>query len=457
MPAETYDVLVVGGGTAGAFAAATVAREGLDVAILERKSADAAGHIACGDAIKGTSAFPDVIDRERLREESFTNQGIVRAVFENPQNGESLEIPFGDSAGAVVDRKRYGEVLLEEAEAAGADIHYDTVVRDVTENGAVDGVKATRKGSVRNYEADVVIDAAGALSILQDKADLRDATFDTNVDFQQFCSAYREVIEVEEPVDWQDALVFKPTEQLGYLWYFPRTPTQINVGLGFQMNKEPMKLVRALKEDIQDRAEFAGATVRDKLGAALPTRRPYDSAVAPGFIAAGDAAGHVNPITGGGIPGAAKAGHWAARAAMNAIDEGRTNDEAAMWEYNRQVMTDFGKRFAAMDLYNIWGSAQDLDEILDIVTKLPAQQFADTVAKSGSTSMGLWTKLKTAVKTFGHWGMLYDLREVNRRAQELKTVYDDYPDSPEGFEAWRNRRDEVLEDVYEIAGAEPKY
>jgi digeranylgeranylglycerophospholipid reductase len=87
MPAETYDVLVVGGGTAGAFAAATAAREGVDVAILERKSEEEAGHIACGDAVKGTSTFPDVIDRDRLRRESFTNEAITRAVFENPQGG----------------------------------------------------------------------------------------------------------------------------------------------------------------------------------------------------------------------------------------------------------------------------------------------------------------------------------------------------------------------------------
>jgi len=52
MSTEAYDIVVVGGGTAGTFAAATAASEGLDAIILERKSADEAGHIACGDAIK---------------------------------------------------------------------------------------------------------------------------------------------------------------------------------------------------------------------------------------------------------------------------------------------------------------------------------------------------------------------------------------------------------------------
>jgi len=457
MPPEPYDIVVVGGGTAGCFAAATAAREGLDVALLERKSEEDGGDIACGDAIKGTSTFPDVIDLEYLREESFTNENITTARFENPKTNEDLDIGFNGGSGAIVDRKRYGEVLLEEADRLGAEIHYDTVVKDVVQNGAVTGVKAVREGDSIEYDAAVVLDAAGALSILQDKADFAGTTFDTNVNYQQFCSAYREVIELEEPVEWHDAIVFKPTAELGYLWYFPRTPTEINVGLGFQMNKEPMELVEHLKRDVRNRPEFEGATVVDKLGAALPTRRPYDSAGAPGYMAIGDAAGHVNPCTGGGIPGAAKAGTWAAEAAMEAIAEGTTDEEDALWEYNRRVQTDFGKRFAAMDLYNIWGGTHDVDELVDIVSAMPGQQLADALALEGTASMGWPLKIKTAIKTFGHWGTLFELKKLNDLATELKSVYDDYPTTSGGFEGWLDRRDSIMDDVYELTGADPKY
>ena len=453
---HSYDIVVVGGGTAGAFAAATAADEGLDAVILERKTEEEAGHIACGDAIKGKSTFPDVIDLDYLRDESFTNQNIRRAIFENPLTGESLDVPFGE-AGAVVDRKRYGEVVLEEAERVGADIHYDTVVQDVTQadDGTVTGVRGKRRGDVVEYDAALTVDAAGALSILQDTTDLSGATFDTNVSYSQFCSAYREVIEVPEPVEYDDAIVFKPTEELGYLWYFPRTSTEINAGLGFQMTEEPMKLVEVLKRDLRSRAEFAGAKVKDKLGAALPTRRPYDSAVAPGFLAVGDAAGHVNPTTGGGIPGAAKSAHWAVERAADAISAGDVS-EAALWDYNRDVLTDFGKRFAAVDLYNIWGTAHDVEELTRIVSSIPGQQLVDAMSK-GETSMGLGLKLKTAFRTFGHWDALYELWQVRNRASQLKDHYDGYPASPDGFEAWREERDAIMDEVYEISGAEPKY
>jgi digeranylgeranylglycerophospholipid reductase len=459
MTTETRDIVVVGGGTAGCFAAATAASEGLDVVLLERKSEEDGGHIACGDAIKGKSTFPDVIDRDYLREESFTNENIRRALFLNPK-GENYDIPFEGESGAVVDRKRYGEVLLEEAQRVGADVHYNTVVQDVVQNGRVKGVKGLKEGDSVEYESDVVIDAAGALSLLQDKTDFQGTTYDTNVDYSQFCSAYREVIETTQPVEYDDAIVFKPTEELGYLWYFPRTEREINAGLGFQMNKPPMKLVEVLKRDLEQRPEFRDARVKDKLGAALPTRRPYDSAVAPGFMSVGDAAAHVNPTTGGGIPGAAKAGHWAAESAIEAISDGDLS-ESALWEYNRRVQTDFGKRFAAMDLYNIFGSAHEIEELTDIVTALPGKMIIDLMGKKGEATLSLTEKLTTAVSTVietrGHWGTLYEAYQVGQLASDLKDTYDEYPTGPDEFDAWRDRRDAIMEEVYEVTGAEAKY
>ncbi len=456
MPTKSHDIVVVGGGTAGCFAAATAARNGLDVVLIERKTEQEGGKIACGDGLKSASKFPDVVDRDRLQEEAFTNDGIERAIFENPHSGESLSIPFNETGG-VVDRYRYGQVLLEEADRAGVEIHYRTVVNDVCQSGEqVTGVRAIRDGEAVTYEAEVVIDAAGALSVLQDKTDFSGSTFDTNVDYSQFCSAYREVLEVPEPVEWDDALVFKPTEELGYLWYFPRTATEINAGLGFQMNRPPMELVDVLKRDLENNPTFRGATVTDKLGAALPTRRPYDSAVHPGYVAVGDAAAHVNPCTGGGIPGAAKAGHWAAEVAAEAICDGDVG-EHALWEYNERVQTGFGKRFAAMDLYNIFGTAHDIDELVSVLTSLPGQQLVDALGKSGVPDMGLGLKLKTLINSVGHWDILYELYKVRDQATRLKDVYDSYPSSPDNFEPWQRERDAVMDRFYGITGADRKY
>ena len=454
---QSPDAVVVGAGTAGCYAAATIAREGYDVVVLERKSEAEAGHIACGDALKGADAFPEAIPKSKL-EPAFTNTGVDHGRFEIPQEDTVLEIPVPGEL-AVIDRWEYGRRIIDGAGDTGVDFHYDTVVKNVVQadDGRVTGVEAIRKGDPLEYEADIVIDAAGSLSVLQDHVDFSDSTFDTNVDYSHFCSAYREIVHVEEPVEWDDALVFKPTERAaGYLWYFPRTETEINAGLGFQMTEEPMHLVDDLKRDLENRPEFDGAKVEDKLGAALPTRRPYDSAVHPGYMAVGDAAGHVNPTTGGGIAGAAYAGQYAGEQAIEAIESGRTDDEAALWRYNERVMEHFGARYAALDVYNIFTTATDVDDLMGLLAALPAEKIADALY-SGSAEIGLGLKVKTAIKSYGHWGTIYDLYRAKQLADSLKDHYESYPGSPDEFDRWQAERDALMDEIYEVTGADPKY
>ncbi|QLD88512.1 geranylgeranyl reductase family protein [Natronomonas salina] len=451
-----YDVVIVGAGTAGCYAGATIAEAGYDVVIVDRKDEEEAGHIACGDALKGANKFPESIPKSHI-EDSFTNTDVDHGQFEIPQEDVVLDIPVPGEL-AVIDRWDYGRRIIDGADRAGAEFHYDTIVQDVVQedDGRVTGLKARKQGESLTYEAEIVLDGAGALSILQDKADLEDATFDTNVNYSQFASAYREVIEVEEPVEWSDALVFKPTKRAaGYLWYFPRTPTEINVGLGFQMNEEPMKLVQDLREDISQRPELQGATVKDKLGAALPTRRPYDSAVAPGYMAIGDAAAHVNPISGGGIAGAAYAGQYAGEQAVEAIEDGDVGEEN-LWRYNERVMDHYGGRYAALDIYNIFSTAYDLDDLLALLGALPGDSISEALY-SGSANVGLGLKLKVAYETFGHWGTLKNLYDTKKLADRLLEHYESYPSSPDGFPEWRRQRDRIMDDIYAETGAEPKY
>jgi electron-transferring-flavoprotein dehydrogenase len=451
-----YDVAIVGAGTAGCYAGATVANAGYDVVIVERKDESESGHIACGDALKGANKFPESIPKAQI-EDSFTNTDVDHGQFEIPQEGAVLDIPVPGEL-AVIDRLDYGRRIIESAERAGAEFHYDTVVQDVLQDdtGRVFGLEATKKGDHRRYEAEVVLDGAGALSILQDKIDFEDTTFDTNVRFSQFSSAYREVIEVDEPVEWSDALVFKPTKRsAGYLWYFPRTPTEINVGLGFQMNEDPMQLVSDLRADISQRPELKNATVKDKLGAALPTRRPYDSAIAPGYMAIGDSAAHVNPISGGGIAGAAYAGQYAGEQVIEAIEDGDVGEDA-LWRYNERVMDHYGGRYAALDIYNIFSTAYDLDDLLGLLAALPAEKLSDALY-SGSANVGLGLKLRVLIKSFGHWGTLKNLYDTKSLADRLLEHYDDYPSTPDSFSEWRRERDRIMDDIYAKTGADPKY
>ncbi|MDR5656914.1 geranylgeranyl reductase family protein [Halodesulfurarchaeum sp. HSR-GB] len=455
MPPVEKDAIVVGAGTAGAYAAATIARAGYDVTVLERKSEDEAGHIACGDALKGADEFPDSIPKSTF-EHAISNPDVDHGRFEIPQADTVVDIPVPGEL-AVIDRLAFGKAIIDGAQNAGATFEFDTAVTDVLQDGRqVTGVTAMQDGQPQAFEAPIVVDAAGALSLLQDKADLEETTFDTNVNYRQFTSAYREIIEVEEPVDYEDALVFKPTDRAeGYIWYFPRTGTEINAGVGFQMTAEPMQLVEALREDLESRPEFGNAKVLDKLGAAIPTRRPYDSAVAPGYLAAGDAAGHVNPTTGGGIAGAAYAGTYAGESAIDALEAGDASEDV-LWEYNERIMDHFGGRYASLDVYNILTTAVEVEQLMDLLASIPAEKVSEALY-AGTADFGLGLKLRTMLGSLGHWRLLYQLYQTKDVADRLLDHYETYPESPAEFAEWQRERDAIMESVYQVTGASPKY
>jgi flavin-dependent dehydrogenase len=281
---ETYDIVVVGGGVAGCFAAATAADQGADVVQLERKSEAEAGHIACGDAMKSptdSELYPGPIDMAAIAatDDVLIDENIDQIEWWDEAIGVKKVLPY-DSGSNVVDRYAFGRELLEQTAALGVDQHFDTVVNGVLQDDQVEGVEAVRDGAPVTYHADLVVDAGGSLSTVMAAVDFDDlaAAPETSFEephYQQFGAAYREILRTPEDVPYDNALVGKPLEEMGYIWYFPRTPREINVGLGFQMNKDPIELVDRLREDVQDRPEYQGAEhdevngTADKLGAAL--------------------------------------------------------------------------------------------------------------------------------------------------------------------------------------------
>jgi flavin-dependent dehydrogenase len=172
-------------------------------------------------------------------------------------------------------------------------------------------------------------------------------------------------------------------------------------------------------------------------------------------MAVGDAAGHVNPTTGGGIAGAAYAGKYAGEAAVDGLDNDDLS-EARFWAYNERVMEHFGARYAGLDVYNIFTTATDVDDLMGLLSVLPVKKLSEALY-SGSTSVGLWLKLKTAAKSVGHWDTIYDLYKTKSIADELLSHYETYPSDPDEFEQWRAKRDDLMDRVYDITGADPKY
>jgi flavin-dependent dehydrogenase len=492
---EAYEVLVVGGGIAGCFAAATAASKGADVVQLERKPAEQGGFIACGDAIKSPTdpkKYPGPIDMDAIvsDEAVLADGNIDKLEWWDEELGVKKVLPY-DSNSNVIDRYEFGQRLLDQTAALGVTQHFDTVVNDVTQNGRVQGVEAIRDGDPVRYAGDVVIDTAGAQSIIQDMVEFDSLDADGGVSFEMphythFGSAYREIIETTQPVPYEDAIVGKPLEGMGYVWYFPRTPTSINVGLGFQMTQDPVSMADRLKSAVQRRSEYDDAAVeerfdkKNKLGASLALRRPLDSMVAPGYLTAGCAAGMTNPVTGKGIRGAALSGYSAGKTAAQAVADGDVS-ESGLWQHNHYVFVEHGEgaKLAATDAYNVAASSIDMTVLRAIGAILPEDEIREIVGTETSFD-SLTSKLsilagavKNAVshyqaRTFEYLDVsnseLYEavvgFRDTRSFSNRYEQHYDGYPEAREDYDRWLTDRDRLDESFYEtldLAATNRKY
>ncbi|WP_430505911.1 FAD-binding protein [Haloparvum sp. PAK95] len=487
---EDYDIVVVGGGIAGCFAAATAADAGADVVQLERKSAQQAGHIACGDAIKAptdSKKYPGPIDMEAIAadDDVLVDGNIDQIEWWDEEIGVKKVLPY-DGHSNVIDRYEFGQRLIHQTGDLGVEQHFNTVVNGVIQDDQVEGVEAVREGEPVEYHADLLIDAGGSLSSVMSQVDFDDLAAEPEVSFEephftQFGSAYREILETQEPVEYDNALVGKPLEEMGYIWYFPRQDTQINVGLGFQMMEDPIALADRLKDDLEGRPEYEGAEFhevngeKDKLGAALGLRRPLDSMVAPGYITVGCNAGTTHPISGKGIRGAAVTGYSAGKHGAEAVasDEDDFISEEDLWAHNHYVFVEhgLGTRVASKDPYNVAAANAGMDDVRAAVALLPEAEISDVVSSEedsfgigdavsliagvtrnavGLAKSDVFETLDTTKRDVAE--TLVDFVKTRRYADQLEETYSNYPDSREDFFDWQAERDALDDALNEQLG-----
>ena len=133
-----YDVLVIGGGPAGAIAAKTAVEKGLSACIVEKRPAIGAP-IRCAEGL-GKEALREFIDPDpRWISAEMTGASIVA-----PDGFlMKLESKFaGNKVGYILDRKFFDRELVWRAAEAGADVAVKSrASAPIMENGCVKGAK----------------------------------------------------------------------------------------------------------------------------------------------------------------------------------------------------------------------------------------------------------------------------------------------------------------------------
>jgi flavin-dependent dehydrogenase len=160
---SNYDVIIAGGGPAGASAAIHLAMRGARVLLVEQKKFPRPK--LCGEFISPECA----LHFERLKvdaEMSAAQPSQLRTTVFYSRNGRNVRVPsswFETNAVALgLSRAEMDERLLRRAARAGVDVSEDTqAVNLITEQQTVCGLTVKQNGRESAYRAAVVMDATG--------------------------------------------------------------------------------------------------------------------------------------------------------------------------------------------------------------------------------------------------------------------------------------------------------
>jgi digeranylgeranylglycerophospholipid reductase len=306
-----YQVAVIGAGPMGSFAAERLARAGLRVLVLEKDAVPGASTVCGGGMhieVPRYASLPDDVIERQLRACRLVVSGKIR------------EWRFASTQYVTIKRSELDRYLAERAVKAGASLRTSALVKEVRPSERIVRYEDTGTGQLREATAEIFIFADGPNSLaFRTIPGLRQARAVRWVGVEYDLATRPGELDVLEIVLDRRRLPF------GYYWAFPKSD-HVNVGLIRWAASDGPPLRGLLDEFVDSRDDLRGRTVLRKLGGVIPaitvSRFQWENC-----LLIGDAAGMLNPLTGGGYICGFLSAKLAAQTCIEAFASGRLAPE----------------------------------------------------------------------------------------------------------------------------------
>jgi flavin-dependent dehydrogenase len=327
----SYDVIVIGGGPAGASSASILAEHGHRVLILEREKFP---RYHVGESLIPFTYFP--LERlglvDRMKKSHFVKKYSVSFV---PPNGKTSE-PFyffnrydKDTVAQSwqVLRSEFDEMMLNHAREKGAEVKEQTTVKELLrKDGQIVGVRAVHHdGTTVDYRAPMTLDCTGkeAFTTLRNGWRVRDP-FLNKVAVWTYYKGSRRLTGIDEG---QTTVAF--VQNKGWFWHIPQHDDRVSVGVvadGKYLSRDGVKNPAAIFQ----REIAENAWIKDCLSEGEQVGEYYITSEysyhsrhcgCEGLLLVGDAFAFLDPVFSSGLMLALKSGVMAGDEVHKAIVE----------------------------------------------------------------------------------------------------------------------------------------